>query len=167
MEMECRPMCQTVSDAVHMLDAIVGYDEHDTAATGAASKYIPHIRYVLFLKKDGLKGKKIGIPNGFFQGYGQAQLNVYKQHVATMRLVEWLKYFGQLDVIRRLKELNANGLEKLMKEWQLDAIVVPNSNISSLLAIGGHPGIIVPAGYKYDEKGFPSAYASAGCRGMS
>ena len=34
-------MCRTVSDAVHVLDTIVGYDEHDAAATGAASKYHP------------------------------------------------------------------------------------------------------------------------------
>ncbi|KAE8767497.1 putative amidase [Hordeum vulgare] len=37
-----RTMCRTVSDAVHVLDFIVGYDEHDAAATRAASKYIPH-----------------------------------------------------------------------------------------------------------------------------
>ncbi|KAF7104090.1 hypothetical protein CFC21_105016 [Triticum aestivum] len=234
MEIKCRPMCRTVSDAVHVLDAIVGYDEHDATATRAASKYIPDGGYAQFLKKDGLKGKRIGVPNGFFQRYGQAQLNVYKQHLATMRKLgavvvekldvaanlialldeigsneaiamqaefklsinayladlihssvhsladiiafnnkhpveERLNDFGQPDLIAaqntngigpreraaiwRLKELNAEGLEKLMQECQLDTIVAPNSVISSLLAIGGHPGIVVPAGY--DEKGVP------------
>uniref|UniRef100_A0A453FZ72 Amidase domain-containing protein n=1 Tax=Aegilops tauschii subsp. strangulata TaxID=200361 RepID=A0A453FZ72_AEGTS len=81
------PMCRTVSDAVHVLDAIVGYDAQDAAATGAASKYIPHGGYTQFLKKNGLKGKRIGVPNGFFQGYDQTQLNTYKQHLATMRFV--------------------------------------------------------------------------------
>ncbi|KAI4968785.1 hypothetical protein ZWY2020_046115 [Hordeum vulgare] len=37
-----RTMCRTVSAAVHVLDFIIGYDEHDAAATRAASKYIPH-----------------------------------------------------------------------------------------------------------------------------
>lgn len=87
MEIKCRPMCRTVSDAVHVLDAIVGYDTQDAAATGAASKYIPHGGYTQFLKKNGLKGKRIGVPNGFFQGYDQTQLNTYKQHLATMRFL--------------------------------------------------------------------------------
>jgi amidase len=91
--MECRPMCRTVSDAVHVLDAIVSCDEHDAAATGVASKYIPHGGYTQFLKKDGLRGKRIGIPNGFFQGYDQTQLNAYKQHLGTMRFVVTLYIF--------------------------------------------------------------------------
>ncbi|XP_048554358.1 probable amidase At4g34880 [Triticum urartu] len=238
------PMCRTVSDAVHVLDAIVGHDAQDAAATGAASKYIPHGGYTQFLNKNGLKGKRIGVPNGFFQGYDQTQLNTYKQHLATMRKLgavviekldvaanltallveiyskegiamqaefklsinayladlvyspvhsladiiafnnkhpveERLKDFGQPDLIaaqstngigpveraaiRRLKELNANGLEKLMMEHQLDAIVAPNSDISSLLAISGHPGIVVPAGY--DEKGFPFGICFGGLQG--
>ena len=90
-----------------------------------------------------------------------------------------MKDFGQPDLIaaqntngigtveraaiRRLKELNANGLDKLMMEHQLDAIVAPNSDISSLLAISGHPGIVVPAGY--DEKGFPFGICFGGLQG--
>ncbi|KAF7005747.1 hypothetical protein CFC21_020849 [Triticum aestivum] len=92
---------------------------------------------------------------------------------------ERLKDFGQPDLIaakstngigpveraaiRRLKELDANGLEKMMKEHQLDAIVAPNNAISSLLAIGGHPGIVVPAGY--DEKGVPFGICFGGLQG--
>ncbi|XBI51854.1 hypothetical protein VPH35_034317 [Triticum aestivum] len=224
--------------------AIVGYDAQDAAATGAASKYIPHGGYTQFLKKKGLKGKRIGVPNGFFQGYDQTQLNTYKQHLATMRKLgavviekldvaanltallveiyakegiamqaefklsitaylaslvyspvhsladiiafnnklpveERLKDFGQPDLIaaqstngigpveraaiRSLKELNANGLQKLTMERQLDAIVAPNSDISSLLAISGHLGIVVLAGY--DEKGFPFGICFGGLQG--
>ena len=78
-------------------------------------------------------------------------------------LQERLKDFGQPDLIaaektngigtreraaiQRLKEISTNGLEKLMKEHQLDAIVAPNSDASSVLAVGGYPGIAVPAGY--------------------
>jgi amidase len=76
-------MCRTVSDAVQVLDTIVGYDAFDAAATGAAYKYIPHGGYMQFLKKDGLRGKRIGVPNGFFQGDGK--LRAYEQHLATMR----------------------------------------------------------------------------------
>lgn len=63
--LKCRPICRTVADAVQVLDAIVGYDSRDAKATRAASKYIPPGGYVQFLKPDGLKGKRIGIPNGF------------------------------------------------------------------------------------------------------
>lgn len=80
------PICRTVSDAVHVLDVIVGFDELDAEATRVASKYIPSGGYGRFLRMDGLKGKRVGIPNGFFTGaYGKTQLRVYQKHLSTMR----------------------------------------------------------------------------------
>ncbi|TVU07376.1 hypothetical protein EJB05_47428, partial [Eragrostis curvula] len=80
------PICRTVADAVHVLDAIAGYDELDAAATRAASKYIPDGGYVQFLKTDGLKGKRIGVVNGLFDvDDGTARQMVYRQHLNTMR----------------------------------------------------------------------------------
>uniref|UniRef100_A0A0E0DAY1 Amidase domain-containing protein n=1 Tax=Oryza meridionalis TaxID=40149 RepID=A0A0E0DAY1_9ORYZ len=81
------PICRTVSDAVHVLDVIVGFDELDAEATRVASKYIPSGGYGRFLRMDGLKGKRIGIPNGFFTegAYGKTQLRVYQKHLSTMR----------------------------------------------------------------------------------
>lgn len=78
-------MCRTVSDAVHVLDAIVGYDELDAQATGAASKYIPHGGYTQFLKVDGLRGKRIGLSYVLFQGFDNEHLAVYEKHLNTMR----------------------------------------------------------------------------------
>ncbi|KAF8759206.1 hypothetical protein HU200_010235 [Digitaria exilis] len=201
------PLCRTVSDAVHVLDAIVGYDKLDAEATGAASKYIPHGGYRQFLRIDGLKGKRIGAPTVFFQGYDEFRTAVYEKHFDTMRKLgaivikdldiatnftdlyaqetllmnaefklslnaylsdllrspvrtlkdviafnnahpveERIKDFGQPDLIaaektngigpkeraaiRRLDEISINGLEKLMKEHQLDAIVAPDSDSS-------------------------------------
>jgi amidase len=79
-----------VSDAAHVLDVIVGFDELDAEATGAASKYIPSGGYGRFLRMDGLKGKRIGIPNGFFTegAYGKTQLRVYQKHLSTMRYLK-------------------------------------------------------------------------------
>ncbi|KAK3142920.1 hypothetical protein QOZ80_4BG0354190 [Eleusine coracana subsp. coracana] len=80
------PICRTVADAVHVLEAIVGYDELDAAATQAAFKYIPEGGYLQFLKIDGLKGKRIGVPNGLFDFEdGTARQMVYRQHLNTMR----------------------------------------------------------------------------------
>jgi amidase len=78
-------MCRTVSDAVHVLDVIVGYDEFDAEATGAASKYIPQGGYTQFLRIHGLRGKRIGVPDVFFQGYDGMQMAVYEKHLDTMR----------------------------------------------------------------------------------
>ncbi|XP_052153610.1 probable amidase At4g34880 [Oryza glaberrima] len=238
------PLCRTVADAVHVLDAIVGYDALDAKATKAASKYIPAGGYVQFLRIDGLKGKRIGIPDGFFDfPNGTVRQMVYKQHLNTMRqqgavlienleianlsvifdgtksglltallaefklnlnnylsdlsyspvrslaeiiafnnahpVEEELKEHGQSILlmsentagigpaekaaIRRLNELSVNGVEKLMNDHQLDAIVTPDSAAAVVLAFHGLPGVVVPAGY--DEKGVPFGVCFGGLKG--
>jgi len=58
------PMARTVADAVKMLNVLAGYDPGDPATAWC----IGHVEkdYARFLKKDGLKGKRIGILRGFF-----------------------------------------------------------------------------------------------------
>ncbi|KAF7005762.1 hypothetical protein CFC21_020864 [Triticum aestivum] len=239
-----RPICRTVAHAVHVLDAIVGYDPVDAPATMAASKYIPPGGYTQFLKKDGLRGKRIGVPNGFFNfPNGNVQQMVYTQHLNTMRkqgaiviekldienlsvlldsqnngqqialpaefklslnsylsnvlhspvrsLAEIIAFnnahpveenmkengqtvflvaenttgIGALEraAIRQLNKLSANGLKKLMREHELDAIMTPNNAASSVLAIDGMPAITVPAGY--GKQGVPFGLCFGGLRG--
>lgn len=67
--MENRPICRTVADSVHVLDVIVGIDHNDNA-TIETSKYIPKGGYAQFLKRDGLKGKRIGIVRNPFFDFG-------------------------------------------------------------------------------------------------
>nr|CAB3484030.1 unnamed protein product [Digitaria exilis] len=238
------PLCRTVADAVHVLDAIVGYDALDAEATRAASKYIPTGGYKQFLNIDGLRGKRIGIPNGFFGlKNGTVKHRVCKQHIDTMRqhgaivienlditnlsiiqnitksgfqaavpaefkfnlnnylsnlsyspvrslaeviafnnahpVEEKLKQYGQQllllsenttgigprerAAIHQMTELSANGVEKLMKKHQLDAIFTPDSSVTTVLAYNGLPGIEVPAGY--DEKGVPFGICFGGLKG--
>lgn len=238
------PIGRTVADAVHVLDTIVGYDDRDAAATMAASRYIPNGGYTQFLKTDGLRGKRIGVPNGFFSyPNGSVQHMVYQQHLDTMRkqgailienldienlsvildplnngqqvalaaefklslnaylsdlsyspvrslaeiiafnnahpVEEKLEEIGQLiflvaenttgigaperAAIDGLKELSADGLEKLMRERELDAVVTPNAAASAVLAVGGMPGITVPAGY--GDMGVPFGVCFGGLRG--
>ncbi|KAL6839721.1 hypothetical protein ACP4OV_030409 [Aristida adscensionis] len=238
------PICRTVADAVKVLDIIVGYDARDARATRGASKYIPSGGYTQFLKVDGLRGKRIGIPNGFFNyPNGSVQQKLFQQHFETMRkhgailienvdianlsiildvlnngeqialpaefklslnaylselsyspvhslqeiiafnnahpIEERLKDLGQFiflvaenttgigaterAAIRQLNMLSSNGLEKLMKEEQLDAVVTPNDSAASVLAIGGLPGITVPAGY--GKEGVPFGLCFGGLRG--
>ncbi|CAL5018143.1 unnamed protein product [Urochloa decumbens] len=238
------PICRTISDAVRVLDAIVGYDARDAIATKKASRYVPRGGYMQFLRTDGLRGKRIGIPNGFFNyPNGTVQNTIFRQHLDTMRkhgailieninianlsvildvlnngeqialpaefklsldaylsdlsyspvhsladiiafnnahpVEERLKEFGQLiflvaenttgigapgrAAIQELNKLSAYGLEKLMKELKLDAIVTPNDSASSVLAIGGMPGITVPAGY--GKLGVPFGICFGGLKG--
>ncbi|XP_072960221.1 probable amidase At4g34880 [Typha angustifolia] len=239
------PICRTVSDAVHVLDAIVGYDPQDAEATLAASKYIPQGGYKQFLNIEGLKGKRLGILKGFFENQRKSvQYKVFEKHFSTMRergavlienleianvsiildamqsgelvallaefklslgiyleqlpsspvrsladviafnkkhkIKEKLKEFGQTiflmaqntsgigvaerSAISRMAQLSMEGIERLMTKNKLDAIIViPDSTATSILAIGGYPGISVPAGY--DQYGVPFVICFGGLKG--
>lgn len=80
-------MCRTVSDAVNVLDVIVGYDPYDARATRAASRFIPRGGYKRFLKPDGLKGKRLGIIRNpiFTFPKGSLLSRVFKRHFTTLR----------------------------------------------------------------------------------
>lgn len=60
-----RPICRTVSDAAYVLETIAGMDINDKA-TIKASKYVPKGGYAQFLKKDGLRGKRLGVVRVFY-----------------------------------------------------------------------------------------------------
>ncbi|KAK4562365.1 hypothetical protein RGQ29_005015 [Quercus rubra] len=62
-----------------------------------------------------------------------------------------------------MENLSRNGFEKLMMENELDALVTPGTGAIPLLAIGGHPGITVPAGY--DSGGMPFGICFGGIKG--
>lgn len=58
------PLARTVEDAVRVLDVIAGCDPSDPV-TAAADEHRPR-SYLDYLKKDGLKGKRLGILSSFF-----------------------------------------------------------------------------------------------------
>ncbi|XP_022762112.1 putative amidase C869.01 [Durio zibethinus] len=62
-----------------------------------------------------------------------------------------------------LENLAKNGFEKLMKDYKLDALVTPRSDVSPVYAIGGFPAIIVPAGF--DSQGVPIGISFGGLKG--
>ncbi|RVW96605.1 putative amidase [Vitis vinifera] len=55
-------------------------------------------------------------------------------------------------------------VEKLMMENKLDATVALGSGMATVLAIGGYPGVSVPAGY--DGDGMPFGICFGGLKGM-
>ncbi|CAN1802787.1 Probable amidase At4g34880 [Linum perenne] len=156
----------------------------DCEATNEAAKFIPSGGYKQFLKKDGLKGKKIGIVrNPFMNKVNDStvlttfnrHLEMFIQQGATERMEE----FGQellvaaemtngigkneTEAIRLMDELSREGFEAVMKQHELDAMVTIGSDVSSVLAIGGYPAISVPAGY--DEQGKPFGIVFGGLKG--
>ncbi|CAN0878874.1 Probable amidase At4g34880 [Linum grandiflorum] len=238
------PICRTVSDAVHVLDAIVGLDENDPA-TREASKYIPRDGYKQFLRNPNrLKGLRVGVVrNPFLSNVGEYERQVFESHLKTLKqrgvividnleisnvetilnstqsgeaiallaefkmalngyleelvaspvrtladvvafnqkfvdltkndefgqdiflAAEGTNGIGSLEkaALANLEQLTRDGFEKLMLDNYLDALVTPGPAISPILAIGGFPGINVPAGY--DEKGVPFGISFGGLKG--
>ncbi|KAL0536075.1 hypothetical protein IC582_025007 [Cucumis melo] len=237
------PITRTVSDAVYVLDAIVGYDPRDAEATSEGSKFIPLGGYKQFLNPNGSKGKRIGVVRTPFADKFPS-MQVFENHLHTLRekggvivddleiadidiilspkrsgeltvmladfklllndylkelvsspvrsladviafnnnhtQLEKIKEYGQSTFIQSEKtnglgekekkaietmaNLSRNGFEKLMEENELDAIVTPGSGCASVLAIGGYPGITVPAGYNEDD-GMPFGICFGGLKG--
>ncbi|KAF8369529.1 hypothetical protein HHK36_032450 [Tetracentron sinense] len=209
---------RTVSDAVYVLDAIVGFDPRDGKATRAASKFIPVVVIPLFSKRKGSKGRdlaSLGISILILQkgavivdnleiADADIILDPYQSGEATATLAEfklslddYLKdlikspvrsladiisfneknselertnEFGQeillgaemtsgfgneeKKAVVTMDKLSRNGFERLMKENKLDAMVTLGWTAAPVLAIGGYPGISVPAGYDVDGKPF-------------
>ncbi|KAF5727833.1 putative amidase [Tripterygium wilfordii] len=238
------PICRTVSDAVHVLDAIVGFDYND-GATRDGSKYMPYGGYKQFLKTNGLKGKRLGVAwNPFFELLeGSLPAQVFENNLQILRhggavVVEYLeianidvifnstlsgeevallaefkihlnaylrelvvspvrslakiiafnennsdlekiKEFGQeiflaaeatnglgkaeKAALLNLERLTSDGFEKLVRENELDALVTPGATIAPVLAIGGLPGISVPAGF--GNRGMPVGISFGGLKG--
>lgn len=65
--------------------------------------------------------------------------------------------------IENLNRLSKEGFVKLMEENTLHALVAGGWSASSVLAIGGFPGITVPAAY--DIKGVPVGICFGGLKG--
>jgi amidase len=57
------PMTRSVADAALLLAALAGEDEADAATRGSAARKAD---YAAALRKDGLKGKRIGVARNFF-----------------------------------------------------------------------------------------------------
>ncbi|KAF8410437.1 hypothetical protein HHK36_002966 [Tetracentron sinense] len=236
------PIGRTVSDAVYLLDVIVGYDPRDEI-TKKAAQYIPSGGYKKFLKTDGLNGKRLGNLWHYFKGiYENSPISdKFQQHFDTMTKngaclindlkisdfetvmnaseevlalkyefkrdlsiylsnllkseirsladaisfneanpdLEKLHKYGQTlfiesekttlpnneytEAVDKLMMLSKEGFEKFMTDNNLDAMVAPEAFGAGILAAGGYPGIVVPAGFKPD--GVPFGILFGGLRG--
>uniref|UniRef100_A0A5B7BGX7 Putative amidase n=1 Tax=Davidia involucrata TaxID=16924 RepID=A0A5B7BGX7_DAVIN len=82
------PICRTVSDAVYVLDSIVGFDPRDFEATKEAAKFIPVGGYKQFLNEDGLQGKRLGVVRNPFLALlnRSTAVSTLEGHLNTLRL---------------------------------------------------------------------------------
>ncbi len=125
------PMARTVTDMAHLLDAMVGVDNKD-AATLRSKGHIPKT-YVTSLKRDSLKGARLGVLR-----------QVFTDKVADPRII---KHFEQT-----LTELRAAGAEIV------DTFVVPEieglarapqtparRKADMIKFLADHPGIPYPS----------------------
>ncbi|XWS40160.1 hypothetical protein CRYUN_Cryun18bG0116400 [Craigia yunnanensis] len=66
--------------------------------------------------------------------------------------------------VEYLERLSRDGFEKLMIDYKLDALAAPGISLAmTVLAIGGYPGITVPAGYQ--SNGMPFGICFGGLKG--
>jgi amidase len=86
------PMARTVEDAVRVLEAIAGYDPADPI-TRASQGRMPK-NYTQFLKKNGLKGARLGV----FRRYVDAPATDPQIKVLVAKAIEDLKAQGAIIV---------------------------------------------------------------------
>ncbi|QGQ97289.1 amidase [Paenibacillus psychroresistens] len=78
------PMARTVTDAVLLLNALLGDDVNDSAM--GANKGKRRMDYTTYLDKHGLNGARIGIPRDYyFEELTEEQLAIFNKAVESMR----------------------------------------------------------------------------------
>jgi amidase len=127
------PLCRTVADAAALLTALAGSDPRD-AATAASAGHVEK-DYTAFLKKDGLRGARIGVARAKFFGYsdvtdrlGNAALEVLRREGALVIDPADIPHAGEYD---------AAELEVLLYELKADlnaylAALGPNARVGTL-----------------------------------
>ncbi|MTI31601.1 amidase [Xanthovirga aplysinae] len=125
------PMARTVMDAAIALGVMVGVDSLDSKTLLSEGKY--HHDYTQFLKRDGLKGKRIGL---YKKPFGRN----YKVDDVMKKAVEYLKSQGveivELDEISKVN-VNSESLEVMLYEFKdglnkYFASLGPNAPIKNL-----------------------------------
>lgn len=78
------PMARTVTDAVHLLNGMLGADPQDAAMGSGSGRRHPD--YIRFLDKDALQGARIGIPRDYyFEELTEEQLGIFNRAVDIMK----------------------------------------------------------------------------------
>ncbi|PPS13549.1 hypothetical protein GOBAR_AA07030 [Gossypium barbadense] len=80
------PMARTVVDAVHLLNAIVGFDPRDSEATSETAQFIHDGGYKQFLSEDGIIGKRLGVVRHLFLNtLNRSTVSTFENHLELLR----------------------------------------------------------------------------------
>jgi amidase len=107
------PMARTVQDAVILLGAGTGVDEADPITKTSAGKSLTV--YTSFLKKDGLKGKRIGVEKSHFTENPDL---VALLHSAIATMEAQGAVIVEVDVLGALKLLGHSEYQVLLYEFK-------------------------------------------------
>ncbi|MES2525345.1 MAG: amidase family protein, partial [Gemmatimonadota bacterium] len=139
------PMTRTVADAVAVFQAVAGYDADDPATAPSKDRAIPN--YAEFLKKDGLKGARIGVLRQAFEGAPvDSQVRaVFNRAVADLRkagaTVIDTVIIAESDSIRRSNRGGCSPFRSEINAWLASqGSNVPVRSIDSIAKSGRyHP----------------------------
>jgi amidase len=110
------PLCRTVADAAAQLSAMAGGDPRDPATAASAG----HVQsdYTAYLKKDGLRGARIGVARAKFFGYSDVTDRLAHDAIDVLRR-EGAVVIDPAD-IPHAGEYDAAELEVLLYELKAD-----------------------------------------------
>ena len=107
------PMARTVRDAAILLGALTGVDTADELTKESVGK--SYKDYTVFLDKDGLKGKRIGIEKSHLKGH-EGIVAVFKE--AVQQLTSLGATIVEVDVIKSLDEIGNAEFQVLLYEFK-------------------------------------------------
>ncbi len=107
------PMGRTVRDAAILLGALTGVDTADETTKESAGKSFKD--YTIFLGKDGLKGKRIGIEKSHLRGH-EAVVKVYKE--AIEQLTNLGTTIVEVELMKSLEEIGNAEFQVLLYEFK-------------------------------------------------
>ena len=124
------PMTRTVRDAAVLLGALTGIDNVDAATRESKGKSFTD--YTVFLQKDGLKNKRIGIEKSHLQGH-EGVVALYKEAIELMKKMG--ATIVEVELLKSLRELGNAEFDVLLYEFKDGLnkyLATSNNNIKSL-----------------------------------
>jgi len=151
------PIAHYVADAAIMLDAMVGFDPEDTTTFVGVGK--APATYTASLKKDGLKGTRIGYVKNLF---GDGSFPEHAQVTAvTMKAIDAMKAAGATMIAMDIPEtayyaahLGEISVSEFESKWMMDEYFRTRGstskyrNLADYVAAAGNSNPAVLAGFK-------------------
>ncbi|MDR3715030.1 MAG: amidase [Puia sp.] len=107
------PMARTVKDAAILLGGLAGIDMNDPVTTGSNGKSYPD--YTVFLDKEGLRGRRIGIEKSHLKGH-EGMVGLVRRAMQVMAGLGAV--LVEVDLIQRINEIGDAEFKVLLYEFK-------------------------------------------------